>query len=71
MNFSSKKISIAMCSLNDHDVMYNGRLDIIMRVSFNISLFGNFNIVWEKLNFVLLTLFIISDNDVTLESNNK
>ena len=30
-----------MCSLNDHDVMYNGRLDIIMWVSFNISLFGN------------------------------
>ena len=62
-----------MCSLhvNDHDVMYNGRLDIIMRVSFNISLFGNLNIVWEKLNFVLLTLFIISDSDVPLESNNK
>ena len=37
-----------MCSLND--VMYNGRLDIIMKVSFNISLFGNLNIVWEKLN---------------------
>ena len=60
-----------MCSLNDHDVMYNGRLDIIMRVSFNISLFGNLNIVWEKLNFVLLTLFIVSDSDVPLESNNK
>lgn len=58
-----------MCSLND--VMYNGRLDIIMKVSFNISLFGNLNIVWEKLNFVLLTLFIISDSDVPLESNNK
>ena len=43
-----------MCSLNDHDVMYNGRLDIIMRVSFNISLFGNLNIVWEKVNFVKL-----------------
>ena len=71
MNFSSKKISIAMCSLNDHDVMYNGRLDIIMKVSFNISLFGNLNIVWEKLNFVLITLFIISDSDVPLESNNK
>ena len=51
--------------------MYNGRLDIIMKVSFNISLFGNLNIVWEKLNFVLLTLFIISDSDVPLESNNK
>ena len=60
-----------MCSLNDHDVMYNGRLDIIMRVSFNISLFGNLNIVWGKLIFVLLTLFIISDSDVPLESNNK
>lgn len=60
-----------MCSLNDHDVMYNGRLDIIMKVSFNISLFGNLNIVWEKLNFVLITLFIISDSDVSLESNNK
>ena len=60
-----------MCSLNDRDVMYNGRLDIIMRVSFNISLFGNLNIVWENLNFVLLTLFIISDSDVPLESNNK
>lgn len=58
-----------MCSLND--VMYNGRLDIIMKVSFNISLFGNLNIVWEKLNFVLITLFIISDSDVPLESNNK
>ena len=58
-----------MCSLND--VMYNGRLDIIMKVSFNISLFGNLNIVWEKLNFVLVTLFIISDSDVPLESNNK
>ena len=43
-----------MCSLND--VMYNGRLDIIMKVSFNISLFGNLNIVWEKLNFVLLSI---------------
>ena len=60
-----------MCSLNDHDVMYNGRLDIIMRVSFNISLFGKLNIVWETLNFILLTLFIISDSDVPLESNNK
>ena len=60
-----------MCSLNDHDVMYNGRLDIIMKVSFNISLFGNLNIVWEKVNFVLLTLFIISDSDVPLESSNK
>ena len=58
-----------MCSLND--VMYNGRLDIIMKVSFNISLFGNLNIVWEKVNFVLITLFIISDSDVPLESNNK
>lgn len=58
-----------MRSLND--VMYNGRLDIIMKVSFNISLFGNLNIVWEKLNFVLITLFIISDSDVPLESNNK
>ena len=58
-----------MCSLND--VMYNGRLDIIMKVSFNISLFGNLNIVWEKLNFVLITLFIISDSDVPLESNNQ
>lgn len=58
-----------MCSLND--VMCNGRLDIIMKVSFNISLFGNLNIVWEKLNFVLITLFIISDSDVPLESNNK
>lgn len=60
-----------MCSLNGHDVMYNGRLDIIMKVSFNISLFGNLNIVWEKVNFVLITLFIISDSDVPLESNNK
>ena len=60
-----------MCSLIDHDVMYNGRLDIIMKVSFNISLFGNLNIVWEKVNFVLITLFIISDSDVPLESNNK
>ena len=60
---------MAMCSLND--VMYNGRLDIIMKVSFNISLFGNLNIVWEKVNFVLITLFIISDSDVPLESNNK
>ena len=58
-----------MCSLND--VMYNGRLDIIRKVSFNFSLFGNLNIVWEKLNFVLITLFIISDSDVPLESNNK
>lgn len=58
-----------MRSLND--VMYNGRLDIIMKVSFNTSLFGNLNIVWEKLNFVLITLFIISDSDVPLESNNK
>ena len=29
-----------MCSLND--VMYNGRLDIIMKVIFNISLFGKY-----------------------------
>ena len=56
-----------MCSLND--VMYNGRLDVITKMSFNISLFGNLNLVWENLKFVLITLFIISDSDVN--SNNK
>ena len=56
-----------MCSLND--VMYNGRLDVIMKMSFNISLFGNLNLVWENLKFVLIKLFIISDSDVN--SNNK